>query len=96
VDKQSLNTKLMRLKELLITTIVGSLPTLAMGIAARRTLYPLIFKHMGKKVFIQDGVDFLNAYKIEIGDEVYLFRNVKLNAWNDNCRILLGDRVALE
>ncbi|OWY67893.1 hypothetical protein B7486_29010 [cyanobacterium TDX16] len=96
MDKQSLNVKLMRLRELLITTIVGSLPVLAMGVAARQRLYPLIFKHMGKKVFIQDGVDFLSAYKMEIGDEVYLFRNVKLNAWNNNCRILLGDRVALE
>jgi acetyltransferase-like isoleucine patch superfamily enzyme/putative methionine-R-sulfoxide reductase with GAF domain len=51
---------------------------------------------MGKKVFIQEGVEFLSAEKIALGDEVYLFRNVKLNAWNENCKILLGDRVALE
>lgn len=96
MDKQSYIRKLTRLRELLVTTILGSLPTLAMGVAVRQAIYPLIFGYMGKKVFIQDGVEFLSAKKIEIGNEVYLFRNTKLNAWNDNCRILLGDRVALE
>ncbi|WP_317104668.1 GAF domain-containing protein [Chroococcidiopsis sp. SAG 2025] len=67
-----------------------------MGTAARQKLYPLILRHMGKKVFIQEGVEFLGAEKIELGNEVYLFRNVKLNAWNDNCKILLGDRVAID
>lgn len=96
MDKQSSNKKLSRLQELLITTLVGSIPTLAMGVAVRQTLYPPIFKHMGKKVFIQDGVEFISTNKIELGDEVYLFRNVKINACDDNCRIVLGDRVALE
>ncbi|MGL4620745.1 GAF domain-containing protein [Chroococcidiopsis sp.] len=72
------------------------MPKLAMGTAARRKFYPLILRHMGKKVFIQEGVEFLSAEKIELGDEVYLFGNVKLNAWNDNCQILLGDRVAID
>jgi len=96
MNQQSSPRKLMRFRELVITTIVGSLPTIAMGVVARRKLYPLIFKHLGKKVFIQEGVEFLSAEKIELGDEVYLFRNVKLNAWNKNCKIVLGDRVALE
>lgn len=96
MNQQSSQRKLIRLRELIITTIVGSLPKIAMGTAARRKLYPLILRHMGKKVFIQEGVEFLSAEKIELGNEVYLFRNVKLNAWNDNCKILLGDRVAID
>jgi len=96
MDKPSYIKKLIRLRELIVTTLLGSLPTLAMGGSARRTLYPLIFRHMGNKVFIQDGVEFISTDKIDIGNEVYLFRNAKLNAWNDNCKILLGDRVAIE
>jgi acetyltransferase-like isoleucine patch superfamily enzyme/putative methionine-R-sulfoxide reductase with GAF domain len=96
MNQQSSRRKLIRLRELIITTTVGSLPKLAMGTAARRKFYPLILRHMGKKVFIQEGVEFLSAEKIELGDEVYLFGNVKLNAWNDNCQILLGDRVAID
>jgi acetyltransferase-like isoleucine patch superfamily enzyme/putative methionine-R-sulfoxide reductase with GAF domain len=96
MDKQSNIKKLLRLRELLVTTLLGSLPTLAWGVAARQTLYPPIFRHMGKKVFIQDGVEFISTDKIDIGNEVYLFRNAKLNAWNNNCKILLGDRVAIE
>lgn len=88
--------KLIRLRELIVTTLVGSLPKIAMGTAARRKFYPLILRHMGSKVFIQEGVEFLSAGKVELGDEVYLFRNVKLNAWNENCQILLGDRVAID
>lgn len=96
MNQPSYQRKLIRYKELIITTIAGSLPTIAMGTTVRRKLYPLILRHMGKKVFIQEGVEFLGAGKIELGDEVYLFRNVKLNAWNENCKIVLGDRVALE
>ena len=59
MDKQSYIRKLTRLRELLVTTILGSLPTLAMGVAVRQAIYPLIFGYMGKKVFIQDGVEFL-------------------------------------
>lgn len=96
MDKKSFNRKLARLRELLIITIVGSLPTPAMGVSARQTLYPLIFRHMGKKVYIQEEVEVRGAEKIEIGNEVFLFRNVRINARNDNCRIALSDRVALE
>lgn len=96
MNQPSYQRKLIRLRELIITTIVGSLPKIAMGTAARRNLYPLILRHMGKKVFIQEGVEFLSAEKVELGDEVYLFCNVKLNAWNENCQILLGDRVAID
>ena len=38
MDKQSYIRKLTRLRELLVTTILGSLPTLAMGVASGNIL----------------------------------------------------------
>jgi acetyltransferase-like isoleucine patch superfamily enzyme/putative methionine-R-sulfoxide reductase with GAF domain len=88
--------KWMRLKEVLVTNLVGWIPTVGLGVVWRNLLYGTIFKRIGKALFIQDGVEFIGANNIEIGNRVYLFRGVRINARDNNCRILIGDRVALE
>lgn len=93
-DKSALRWR--RLKEVLVTNLVGGLPTIALGVIWRKLLYPSIFKRMGKAVFIQDGAEFIGAHQIEIGDRVYLFRGVRINARDNNCRICIGKEVAIE
>ena len=93
-DKYSL--RWMRLKEVIVTSLVGGLPTIALGVIWRKILYPSIFKRMGKAVFIQDGAEFIGAHNIEIGDCAYIFRGVRINARDNNCRICIGKEVAIE
>lgn len=96
MQEQKLAVKWMRLQESLLSTAVGSLPTVALGVVLRRMLYPIIMGRMGKAIFIQDGVQFVGANHIEIGDEAYLFRGVRINAQNQNCKVLIGNQVVLE
>lgn len=96
MDIQQSTQKWMRFKEILVTTLVGGLPTVALGVVWRKMLYPTIFKRMGKSVFIQDGAEFIGTHNIEIGDRVHLFRGVRINGRDNNCRIKIGDRVAIE
>lgn len=93
-DKSTL--RWMRLKEVIVTSLVGGLPTIALGVIGRKILYPSIFKRMGKAVFIQDGAEFIGAHNIEIGDRAYIFRGVRINARDNNCRINIGKEVAIE
>ncbi len=90
------NLRWMRLKELSITTLFGWLPTIASGVKLRNKVYRSIFKHVGKAVYIQDGVEVIGAHNVEIGDGVYIYRGVRINAPDNNCRVLIGDRAALE
>lgn len=86
----------MRLRELLVTTPVGWIPTIALGVVIRNLLYRTIFKRMGTSIFIQDGAEFVSAASIEIGDRVYIFRGVRLDGRGQNSRICIRDQVVLE
>lgn len=96
MDVQGSTKRWMRLKELLVTTLVGGLPTVALGVFWRKLLYRQIFRRMGKAVFIQDGAEFVGSHNIEIGDRVNLFRGVRINARDNNCKIRIGEQVAIE
>ncbi|CEJ42227.1 acyltransferase [Umezakia ovalisporum] len=90
-------SKLQRLQELLITTFLGDIPTIAFGPKLRNILYGRIFAQMGKPVYIQNGVEFLGTSGIEIGNGVYIFKGVRIDAHGDqNNKIYLGNGVALE
>ncbi len=87
----------MRLKELLVTTLLGWIPSIALGSKLRNVLYRTIFARIGSSVYIQNGVEFLNTSSIEISDGVHLFKNVRLNAkGHEKNKIYLGKQVALE
>ncbi|NEU72825.1 GAF domain-containing protein [Hassallia byssoidea VB512170] len=87
----------MRLKEVLVTTILGWIPSIALGAKLRNVLYRSIFARIGSSVYIQNGVEFLGASSIEISDGVHIFKNVRLDGrGHENNKIYLGERVALE
>lgn len=90
------SSKWTRLKELLVTTPVGWVPTIALGVLLRNMVYPTIFSRIGRAVYIQDGVEFVGASCMEIGDGVHIFRGVRLDGRGQNNRICIADNVALE
>jgi galactoside O-acetyltransferase len=95
--KQKYSHKLQRLQELLLTTLLGDIPTIGFGPQLRRLLYRLLFAGMGEKIYIQHGVELINTSAIELGDNIYLFNNVRLDAkGHPKNKIYLGNQVALE
>jgi acetyltransferase-like isoleucine patch superfamily enzyme len=94
---QQYSAKLARFQELFITTLLGDIPTIGLGPHLRRLLYRRIFASMGEKVYIQHGAEFISTACIEIGNEVHIFKNVRLDAkGHPSNRIYLGNRVAIE
>ncbi|MBR8833178.1 MAG: acyltransferase [Stigonema ocellatum SAG 48.90 = DSM 106950] len=94
--KQSAS-KWVRLREILVTTSVGSIPTIALGVKLRNILYRTIFAGFGSSVYIQEGVEFLGTSCIEVGNGVHIFKNVRIDGrGHHNNRIVIGERVALE
>ncbi|PSB12992.1 transferase [filamentous cyanobacterium CCP1] len=85
-----------RFKEVIITTLVGWIPNLFLGAVLRKGLYRLIVAHVGRSVYIQNGVELLGTNHILLDDQVYLFQGVRLNAQGDNNRLQLRQGVALE
>lgn len=75
-----------------ITTLVSWIP-LSQGLAIRRFLYSKILGKLGKSVYIEPGVEFLNTSAIEIGNGVKLLRGVRLDSQGKNSKILVGDDV---
>ena len=70
---QKYSAKIQRFQELLITTLLGDIPTIAMGLQLRKLVYKNIFGSMGDEVFIQHGVDITGSSFIEIGNGVNIF-----------------------
>ncbi|HYW18453.1 MAG TPA: acyltransferase [Nodularia sp. (in: cyanobacteria)] len=90
-------SKLQRLQELLITTLLGDIPTIALGPKLRNLVYRRIFSGMGNPVYIQNGVEFLGASAIEMGNGGYIFKGVRIDAkGHPNNQISLGNGVVLE
>jgi galactoside O-acetyltransferase len=95
--KLEYSAKMQRFQELLITTILGDLPTIAMGPQLRRLAYRKIFKSIGNQVFIQHGVELIGSSCIEIGDEVNIFKGGRLDAkGHKNNKIYIQNRVTIE
>jgi acetyltransferase-like isoleucine patch superfamily enzyme/putative methionine-R-sulfoxide reductase with GAF domain len=99
---QKMNTKQsasrwMRLKEVLVITFLGWIPSIALGAKLRNILYRSIFARIGSSVYIQNGVEFLGSSCIEISDGVHIFNDVRIDGrGHENNKISLGERVALE
>ncbi|MBD2743571.1 acyltransferase [Coleofasciculus sp. FACHB-1120] len=67
-----------------------------LGPLLRRLLYPIILDQVGKSLYIQAGVELVGASCIEIGNNVKLLRDVRLNACGKNSKISLKDLVCLD
>ncbi len=94
--KQS-TSRWMRLREVLVTTSLGWIPTIALGAKLRNILYRTIFARIGSSVYIGQGAEFLGTSCIEIGNKVHIFQDVRIDArGHQNNKICLGEQVALE
>jgi acetyltransferase-like isoleucine patch superfamily enzyme len=90
-------SKIQRLQELIITTVLGDLPTITLGPQLRKFMYRLIFNQLGNQVFIQHGVELINTSAIEIGSQVNIFKGVRLDAkGHDHNRLYIGNEVSIE
>lgn len=87
-------TRVERLKEFILTTFFGRIPT-ALGIELRNVIYQSLFKRMGNSVYIQEGADFFGASCMEIGKIVHIFKGVSIDARGINNRIFIKDGVVL-
>ncbi|MBW4560638.1 MAG: acyltransferase [Mojavia pulchra JT2-VF2] len=88
--------KFRRLQELLVTTFLGGIPTLALGPQLRNLIYCSIFAKLEFPVYIQNGVEFIGANCVEIGKGVFIFKGVRIDARGQNNRIYLANKVAIE
>ncbi|MBH8566049.1 acyltransferase [Nostoc sp. CENA67] len=91
------SSKWQRLQELLLTTLLGDIPTIAFGPKLRNLGYRMIFAQIDSPIYIQNGVEFIGAGCIQIGKGAYIFKGVRIDAkGHENNRIYLGNRVAIE
>jgi galactoside O-acetyltransferase len=89
--------KLARLKEVLLTILLGNLPTIALGVHLRKLLYSQIFGQFGRFICIETNVKFYGTSNIRLGDRVKICSGVRLNSLGaENNRITLGSEVTLE
>ncbi|WP_413174004.1 acyltransferase [Anabaena azotica] len=90
-------SKLTRLQEVTLTTLLANMPKIFFGTSFRRLLYPPIFSQFGRAIDIEPDVKFYGTANIEIGDRVKLNSGVRLNALGDkNNRISIGSGTTLE
>jgi acetyltransferase-like isoleucine patch superfamily enzyme len=89
--------KLQRLMAIVLTTLLAPIPLKAVGSNLRTLLYPLIFRRIGKHIYIQDGVEFLSSQNIELGNYMRIHRGTYINAGgHDRNHIFFADGVQLE
>jgi len=84
-----------RAKELVVTTLVGWVPR-PLGTVLRRLLYRPLFARVGHSLYTQTGVEFIGANCIEIGNQVKILRDVRLNVSLPNSKISLGSQICLD
>ncbi|GAB1540410.1 hypothetical protein NUACC21_30790 [Scytonema sp. NUACC21] len=90
-------SKWKRFQELFLTTLLGDIPTLFLGVKLRNILYKSIFSLIGSSVYIQNGAEFISTRYIRIGNGVYIFKDVRVDGGrHKNNKIDLADGVVLE
>ncbi|MBD0343801.1 MAG: acyltransferase [Coleofasciculus sp. Co-bin14] len=88
-------SKWLYLKELLTIGLLEGIPRKP-GVILRSLIYRKVFARIGKSVQIQQDVEIISAHSIEMGDEVTIDRNARLNSYGENNRILIGDCVKID
>ncbi|MBD2302667.1 MULTISPECIES: DapH/DapD/GlmU-related protein [Nostocales] len=97
MSNQKYAAKIQRFKEVLLTTLLADIPTMALGTKLRNWLYRSIFSQLDSSVYIQNGVEFLGTNCIAIGKKVHIFKGVRIDAQgHSNNKIYLGYGVAIE
>lgn len=97
MNNKRYSSKWQRFQELFITTCLGDLPTILLGPKLRNLVYSQIFGRMGSAIYIQNDVEFIGTSAIEIGNSVYIFKGVRMDAQgHENNKLYLGNGVAIE
>ena len=90
-------SKWKRLQETVLTVMLANIPTKVIGSKLRTFFYRSIFAGLGKDVYIQDSVEFINTPKIEIGNGVQILRGSNINAiGHPKNKISIGDGVQIQ
>lgn len=97
MNHKQYSSKWQRLQELVLTTLLGDIPTIAFGPKLRNLGYRMIFAQLDSPIYIQNGVEFLGTNCIEMDKGVYIFKGVRIDAkGHENNKIYLGNGVAIE
>uniref|UniRef100_A0A0C1NFB1 Transferase n=1 Tax=Tolypothrix bouteillei VB521301 TaxID=1479485 RepID=A0A0C1NFB1_9CYAN len=88
-------TALSRVLELTLTNLIGWIPR-PLGILLRRLAYRSILARVGRKIYIQMGVEFLGASSVEIGDDVKIMRDARFDMRAPNSLLRLGNKVCID
>ena len=97
MNKQTNVSEWKRLKETILLNLLRGIPTQFVGSKLRTLLYRDIFAGIGKSVYIQYDVEFMNPSCIQIGSGVRIARGVNLDAnGHKNNIISLADGVGLD
>jgi len=78
-----------------IFSLLGWVPR-PLGTLLRSYAYRPLFGHLGKSVYIQEGVEVLGANLVHIGDKVKILRDVRMNIHFNNSSLHLGQEVSLD
>lgn len=90
-------SKWKRLQETILTLLLGNIPTKVIGSNLRTFFYRGIFASLGKGVYLQDCVEFINTPCIEIGNRAQILRGANINAiGNPKNKIYIGDGVQIQ
>lgn len=82
-------------KEVVVTTLVGWIPSL-LGKSLRGLVYRFLFAQFGNAVQIKSGVEIIHPSRIAIGNKVKIDRGVSLRNEGKNSTIRLGNSVKLD
>ena len=97
MSRKKAASKWKRLQETLLTALLANIPTKVIGSNLRTFFYRSIFAQLGKEVYLQDSVEFINTPCIEIGDGAQVLRGANINAiGNPNNKILIGNGVQIQ
>lgn len=97
MDTKEIGSKLKRLQEVVLTVLLANIPTKFIGSKLRTFFYRSIFRSLGKQVYLQDSVEFINTNCIEIGNGVQILRGANINAiGHPNNKISISDGVQIQ
>jgi acetyltransferase-like isoleucine patch superfamily enzyme len=97
MNRKKIISKWKRLQETVLTVFLTNIPTKVIGSNLRTFFYRSIFAHLGKGVYLQDSVEFINTSCIEIGNRAQILRGANINAiGHPNNKIAIGDGVQIQ
>ncbi|MBE9213048.1 acyltransferase [Plectonema cf. radiosum LEGE 06105] len=97
MNRKQIPAKLKRLQEIVLIVLLTNIPTKFIGSRLRTFFYRSIFRSLGKQVYLQDSVEFINTNCIEIGNGVQILRGANINAiGHPNNKISIGDGVQIQ